>query len=81
MAGFVPREKMSKKARREADRERRKTWAFSPVTRLKESKKRYDRKRKAHDRYDGYGMGSFFCPNAPHSGPFELDVRPDGLLQ
>ena len=40
MAGFVPREKMSKKARREADRERRKTWAFSPVTRLKESKKR-----------------------------------------
>ncbi|MBQ7182916.1 MAG: hypothetical protein IJR97_02940 [Clostridia bacterium] len=65
MAGFVPREKMSKKARREMDRERRKTWAFSPVTRLKESKKRYDRKRKAHDGYDKYGMGSFFPQRAP----------------
>ena len=65
MAGFVPREKMSKKARREMDRERRKTWAFSPVTRLKESKKRYDRKRKAHDGYDKYCMGSFFPQRAP----------------
>ena len=72
MAGFVPREKMSKKARREADRERRKTWAFSPVTRLKESKKRYDRKRKAHDRYDGYGMGSFFAPTRPIRGLLSL---------
>jgi hypothetical protein len=68
MAGFVPREKMSKKARKEMDRERRKTWAFSPVTRLKESKKRYDRKRKAHDGYDKYGMGSFFLPRRAFSG-------------
>ena len=60
MADFIPKEKMSKKARRALDREKRKTWAFSPVTRTVENKKRYDRKRKTHDRYDGYGMGLFF---------------------
>ncbi|MBR6705339.1 MAG: hypothetical protein IKI84_01485 [Clostridia bacterium] len=45
MDRFVPREKMSKKARRALDRERRVSWSFSPVTRKAESKKRYDRKR------------------------------------
>ncbi len=47
MDRFVPREKMSKKARGAMDRERRVSWAFSPVTRRAESKKRYDRKRRS----------------------------------
>ena len=42
---FVPEEKMSKKARKAMNAERRKTWAFSPVTRKIESKKLYNRKR------------------------------------
>ena len=64
MAGFVPKDKMSKKAQKELNRQRRKTWGFSPVTKVAENKKLYNRKRKAHDRYEDYGMGSFFgCGN------------------
>ena len=57
MAGFVPLSKMSKKARKERNREKRTLWSFSPVTRKVESKKRYNRRKKTHDRYDDYGMG------------------------
>ena len=57
MARFIPKEKLSKKARKQLDNEQRTTWAFSPVTKKVESKKLYNRKRKAHDRYDDYGMG------------------------
>ncbi len=60
MAGFVPREKLSKKARKEMDRSRRVTWGFSPVTKTVESKKTYSRKRKAHDRCGDDVMGPFF---------------------
>ena len=45
MAGFVPRDKMSKKARKELNRSRRATWEFSPVTKKVESRKVYNRKR------------------------------------
>lgn len=60
MAEFVPKDKMSKKAQKEMNRQQRKTWEFSPVTRIADSKKRYNRKKKAHDRYEDYGMGDFF---------------------
>ena len=57
MKRFIPREKLGKKDRKLLDSEQRATWAFSPVTKKVESKKLYNRKRKAHDRYDDYGMG------------------------
>ena len=57
MKKFIPKEKLGKKARKQLDSEQRTTWAFSPVTKKVESKKLYNRKRKAHDRYDDYGMG------------------------
>ena len=60
MSGFIPREKLGKKARRQLDREKRATWGFSPATRKVESKKLYNRKRRTHDRYGDYGMGSLF---------------------
>ena len=60
MKKFIPKEKLSKKARRELDNEQRTTWTFSPVTKRVESKKLYNRKKKAHDRYDDYGMGFSF---------------------
>ena len=56
MAAFVPKEKMSKKARRELDRRRRVTWDFSPVTKTVGSKKIYSRKRNAYDRDDGISV-------------------------
>ena len=46
---FVPESKMSKKARKELNNARRTVWGFAPVTRTKESKKAYNRKRLALD--------------------------------
>ena len=56
MKKFIPKEKLGKKARKQLDSEQRTTWTFSPVTKKVESKKLYNRKRKAHDRYDDYGI-------------------------
>lgn len=56
MTGFIPKEKLSKKARKDLDRQKRVTWDFSPVTKTVESKKIYSRKRKARNR-DDYGSG------------------------
>ncbi len=47
---FVPKGKLSKKARKELNRQKRVTWEFSPVTKKVESKKLYSRKRKTRDR-------------------------------
>jgi len=57
MKKFIPKEKLGKKARKQLDSEQRTNWAFSPVTKKVESKKLYNRKIKAHDRYDDNGMG------------------------
>lgn len=67
MANFVPREKLSKKARKELDKQKRTTWAFSPVTKKVESKKVYQRKKAAHAWKDdssmsGFGL-SYFIPS------------------
>ena len=59
MAGFIPKAKLSKKAQKELNRQQRKTWDFSPVTRIVADKKQYNRKKKPHDRYDDYGHGIF----------------------
>ena len=70
MSRFVPKEKQSKKARRQSAAEKRAAWAFSPVTRKLESKKIYDRKRIPRAGIDD-GPGAFFiirqapCPAAP----------------
>ena len=58
MAKFVPKGKLSKKAQKELNRQRRVTWEFSPVTKTVESRKVYSRKRKARTP-DDYGL-SFF---------------------
>ena len=59
MARFVPKDKLSKKAQKELNRQRRVTWDFSPVTKTVDSKKLYNRKRNARNR-DDYGPGDFF---------------------
>ena len=59
MAGFIPTAKLSKKAQKELNRQQRKTWDFSPVTRIVADKKQYNRKKKPHDRYNDYGHGIF----------------------
>ena len=61
MARFVPREKLSKKAQKELNRQRRVAWDFSPVTRTVDSRKVYSRKRKTQNR-DDYGLSFLFSP-------------------
>lgn len=61
MARFIPREKLSKKARKELNRQRRVVWEFSPVTKAVESRKLYNRKKSSHDRHEDYGMGVIYC--------------------
>ena len=61
MARFIPREKLSKKARKELNRQRRVVWEFSPVTKAVENRKLYNRKKSSHDRYEDYGMEVFYC--------------------
>ena len=58
---FVPRPKLSKKARKELDAQKRTTWAFSPVTKKVESKKIYNRKKAAHVWKDASSMSGFCC--------------------
>lgn len=64
MSKFIPREKLSKKARRALDAQRRAAWGFSPVTRKVESKKIYNRKKQPSVRRDpdrgGVLMGAVF---------------------
>ena len=57
MVRFIPREKLGKRARKQLDAARRAVWAFSPETRRVESKKRYNRKKIAHDRFEYADMG------------------------
>ena len=52
MAGFVPKDKMSKKAQKELNSKRRVIWEVRPVTKTVESKKIYSRKRRARNRED-----------------------------
>lgn len=52
MKAMVSRNKLSKKARRELALEKRAVWAFSPVTRVQESGKRYCRNRAKQIRTD-----------------------------
>ena len=58
MEKFVPYAKLSKKARRRADLEKRRTWEISPVTRRPQNPKAY--KRKTGPVTDDGSAGLFF---------------------
>lgn len=59
MTKFIPRPKLSKKARKELDAQKRTTWTFSPVTKKVESRKIYNRKKAAHAWKDDSSMSGF----------------------
>ena len=59
MKPFVPRDKMSKCARKKLDAQNRITWAFSPATKIVKSKKVYDRKKQPLN-YEPYDSGGCF---------------------
>lgn len=46
---MISKSKMSKKAQKELNNQKRVTWGFSPVSRVKPSKKIYNRKKVTLD--------------------------------
>lgn len=46
---FVPETKMSKRSRADLNKQNRNTWTINPVSRVKDSAKLYNRKRKTND--------------------------------
>jgi len=69
VARFVPKDKLSKKALKEVNRQRRVTWDFSPVTRTVGSRKLYNRKKIARSRDDN-GPGDFNSMASDHTQPW-----------
>ena len=57
MKSFVPRDKMSKRARKKLDAQNRTTWGFNPTTKIVKNKKVYDRKKQSrnYEPYDSRG--------------------------
>ena len=59
MKKYIPRDKLSKKARKELNAKDRNTWnGLNPATRVVENKKIYNRK-KTRIKYDDYFTGLF----------------------
>lgn len=56
MEQFIPKDKMSKKKKKELDEHGRVTWEFSPSTRIIPNKRVYDRKKAKQEvlREDDY---------------------------
>ena len=74
MKSFVPRDKMSKRARKKLDAQNRTTWAFNPATKIVKSKKVYDRKKQPRN-YEPYDFrGCFFCRNLCKGVKFTVPV-------
>ena len=63
MKAFVPYEKLSKKAKRALDLEKRRTWGFSPVTRSPMRSSAYNRKKTRRMDLDDPPDVSFFRQN------------------
>ncbi len=83
MAKFIPKEKMSKKARKELAAPKRATWTFSPVTKKIESKKLYNRNKKSHAGHDertwhdAPGLGfCYIATSAFRRSPLTLKAPP-----
>ena len=58
MKKIISKAKLSKKARKKLNAEKRTTWTFSPVTRRVESKKIYNRKKISRTNQED-GSGDF----------------------
>ena len=74
MTKFIPREKMSKKARRELDRSQRRTWDYSSVSRRIENKKRGKLPCIRHEEYGAGDFSAFFSVCKRFSCVFRLTM-------
>ena len=58
MSNFTPYEKLSRKKKRELDRQRRTVWGISPITRRPENPRAYKRKKQRLDQDDPASVSS-----------------------
>lgn len=73
---FIPREKLSKKAKRTLDEKRRATWeGLNPVTRQTANRKTYDRKRPARFDEDRPGGLFHFIKYMCYNGKRQEEIR------
>ena len=80
MAKFVSREKLSKKARKELDNQKRTVWVFSPTTKKVESKKLYNRRKSAHAWKNDFGMSAFVWYELFYDEPLRIERRHERLI-
>ena len=59
MKQFVPRDKMSKRCKKELDAQKRTVWNIKPTTKIVKSKKVYDRKKQPRN-YEPYDFRGCF---------------------
>jgi hypothetical protein len=63
METFIPREKLSKKARRALNLKQRRMWgAINPITRKPENQKAYNRKKVQQDDFMHQKVEPFYYP-------------------
>ena len=60
MKGYIPKEKMSKKAQKAINNQRRQTWTTDPRPRIVESRKTYNRKGKTSGESCEYSSEDLF---------------------
>ena len=82
MIKFIPKQKLSKKAKRELDQTHRQVWGeINPVTRKFDSKKIYKREKSSRWFHDD-GMRIFFIISVMMKGPFKSSMnKPNSALQ
>ena len=73
MERFIPREKLSKRARKALDSGRRVMWVRSPVTRRTKNGKAYDRKKdlRGQEEMPGDPFFTAVCAKERGRGPFD----------
>lgn len=76
MEKFVPYEKLSKKKRKELDARRRVLWNRSPVTRMPDPPKAYNRKKTRKQSFDDSLPCLSFCQKADGQAVTMLSAAP-----
>ena len=74
MKEYIPKEKMSKKAQKEINNQRRQTWTTDPRPRIVESRKIYNRKRKTSGESREYS-----CSEGLFLSKYRTDINVSGF--
>ncbi|MHB1316220.1 MAG: hypothetical protein ACYCX2_12220 [Christensenellales bacterium] len=75
MKKFIPREKLSKKAKQQLNSVKRRTWgSLKPLTRRPRNPKAYQRNKPPGKTDEDPGAGAFFIYNPDYGLPFSNTI-------